>query len=291
MRVLSSGRRPWLWLARVTDANAGAGAKGGCAVTEQDIEVQVFRRGIAREGDERINPMFVPNAIDQLFQHWITPQLGAFVPRASVYQALVVLDGDEAEVFINEDAPFWAVAGEVPTICDPRDAFIGQIISLLPQRLEPTQRWMGFATAIDGRCVSLDLDDSLARVDELLGKAQADLKFARLGLEQDLLASAVEPLYAAAELSVMTMIFYAGWNDRRRHERRLEWLQGQIEAGEVPAAFGTAFAALYKNRNPARYVEDSLQLTLAEAQEHADTVGLMIDYARSIRPGVSPEAN
>ncbi|OCH81475.1 hypothetical protein A9310_17480 [Gordonia sp. UCD-TK1] len=257
-------------------------------VTEADTRVQVLRKGIVREGDEFVDPVFVPNAIDNLFKHWITPQLGAFVPRSSIYQALVLLDREHPKVLINHDAPFWAVAGEPPIICDPRDAFIGQIITLLPQTLEPTERWLGFATAIEGRCVSMDLADSLDRVDALLGKARSDLEVVLFAIDRGLVASAIELLFAAAELSVMTLIYYAQWDDQKLHHRRERWLRDQIAAGQLPAEFGTTFRALYRERNPARYVEGQLQLTQPEVEQHARTVRQMIDYARVIRPATPP---
>lgn len=256
-----------------------------------DFPVQVVRKGLVREGEEGHDPAFVANAIDQLFHHWITPAVGAFVPRSSVNQALIVMDADVTHVFINHDVRFWAIAGENATVVDPADAFIGQITSLLPEGVDPRLAWMGFATAIGGRAVVLDLASSVERVTELLTEAANFLRSAQWCIENELLSQCVEQLFGAAELAIITLIYLDGWDDEKKHYRRAQWVKDQIRAGNIPPEFGAAFKTLYANRNKARYVEPGLTLTLDRATEITGTVGHMIQFARSKRDTAAADTN
>ncbi|WP_214514794.1 HEPN domain-containing protein [Rhodococcus sp. WY5] len=256
-------------------------------MTNEGIPIQIITKGFIREGDPSVDPTFVPNAIDQYFQHWITPQLGESVDRDSITKALIVLDGSEAHVTVNDDVRFWAIAGEQDEIVDPTECFVGQITSLLPDGVDPRLRWMGFATAIGGRALPLDLVGNIDRVTPLLGRAHDFLRSAKMSLDADLLAPSVEQLFSAAELSVMTLIQLDGWDDKRNHKNRDNWIKAQVTDRKVPESFGDIYSTLYSNRNSARYGEDELTFDIAEAEDFIGTIGHMIEFARSRRNDLS----
>lgn len=251
----------------------------------EDIQVQIITKGLIREGDPDRNPEFASNVIDQMFLHWIRPELG--LEPSEVHQALVVFEGDVARVMVNDDAHFWAIAGDNAEIVDPSERFVGEITDLLPDGVGPHLKWTGFVTAQGGRAVTLDFLPNVTRVAPLIERAHQFLRSAKLTLETVGLESAVEQMFAAAELSVMTLIQIADWDDRRRHDRRKEWIAEQVVNGAMPAAFEAAFRKLYDNRNLARYNEGELTFDTTEALQLVDTVAAMVEFARSRREDVA----
>lgn len=251
----------------------------------EDIQVQIITKGLIREGEPGRDPELASNVIDQLFLHWIRPQLG--LEPSEVHQALVVFEGDVARVMVNDDAHFWAIAGENAEIVDPSAPFVGQITDLLPDGVGPHLKWTGFVTAQGGRAVTLDFLPNVTRVAGLIERAHQFLRSAKVTLETVGLESAVEQMFAAAELSVITLIQIAEWDDQRKHHLRKEWIAGQVARGAMPAAFGGAFGKLYENRNFARYGEGELTFDAEEALQLVDTVAAMVEFARSRREDVA----
>ncbi|MFI6218746.1 HEPN domain-containing protein [Nocardia brasiliensis] len=247
----------------------------------EDIQAEIITMGLIREGDPELDPDLVPNAIDQMFLHWIRPQLG--MEPGDVHQALIVFDGAIARTSVNIDVRFWAIAGENAEIVDPGNVFVGQITDLLPDRIDPRLTWTGFVTAEGGRAASLDYVANVVRVAPLVDRAYRFLRSAQLTLENVALEPAVEQMFSAAELSVMTLIQVAGWDDRKRHSRRNDWVAAQVAERALPAAFETTFRQLYDNRNLARYGEGTLTFDATEALDHLDTVAAMVEFARSRR--------
>lgn len=258
-------------------------------MVDDGIPIQIITKGLIREGDPSFDPTLLPNAIDQYFLHWITPHLGGDVDKESITKALIVLDGSDAHVSVNDDVRFWAIAGEQDEIVDPTDRFVGQITSLLPDGVDPRLRWMGFATAIGGRALPLDLVGNIDRVVPLLGRAHDFLRSAKMCLDSDLLAPSVEQMFSAAELSVMTLIQLDGWDDKRDHKKRNAWMKSQANDRKVPESFADIYSTLYSNRNRARYGEDELTFGVPDAREYVGTVGHMIEFARSRREDISDD--
>lgn len=258
-------------------------------MADDGIPIQIIRKGLIREGETGVDPTFLPNAIDQYFLHWITPHLGQDVDKDSITKALIVLDGSDARVTVNEDVRFWAIAGEQDEIVDPTDRFVGQITSLLPDGVDPRLPWMGFATAIGGRALPLDLVGNIDRVTPLLGRAHDFLRSAKMCLDSDLLAPSVEQMFSAAELSVMTLIQLDGWDDKRNHAKRDWWMKEQAIDHKVPEIFADIYSTLYTNRNRARYGEGTLTFNTSDAQSFVGTIGHMIEFARSRREDLSDD--
>ena len=251
----------------------------------EDIKAQVITKGLIREGDPDLNPELVSNAIDQMFLHWIRPAVG--LEPNEVHQALVVFDGTSARVTVNDDARFWAIAGENAEIVDPSEHFIGQITDLLPGGVDPRLTWTGFVTAEGGRAVTMDYLPNVVRVAPLVERAYRFLRSAQATLDTAGLEPAVEQLFSAAELSVMTLINVTGWNDGKNHYRRKEWIAEQVAKGAMPAAFEKTFRTLFDNRNRARYGEGELTFGTTEATDIVDTVAAMVEFARSRRKDVA----
>lgn len=251
----------------------------------EDTQVQIITKGLIREGDQALDPDLAPNVIDQMFHHWIRPQLG--LEPSEVRQALVVFDGSTARVTVNDEAHFWAIAGDNAEIVDPSERFVGQITDLLPDGVNPHLKWTGFVTAQGGRAVTLDYLPNVTRVAPLIERAHQFLRSAKVTLENVGLETAVEQMFGAAELSVMTLIQIEGWNDKRDHSRRKKWIARQVVNGALPAAFEAAFRKLYENRNLARYNEGELTFDTTEALQLVDTVAAMVEFARSRREDVA----
>ncbi|WP_416566274.1 HEPN domain-containing protein [Nocardia testacea] len=195
----------------------------------------------------------------------------------------MVFDGPSARVTVNDDVHFWAIAGRNAEIVDPSEHVVGQITDLMPHSVDPRLTWTGFVTAEGGRGVIMDYLANVVRVATLVDRAHKFLRSAQATLETVGLEPAVEQLFSAAELSVMTLIQVAGWDDRRLHHRRKEWIAAHVAEGAMPAAFEKAFRTLYKNRNLARYGEGELTFDTTEALNIIDTVAAMVEFARSRR--------
>ncbi|MGY2117530.1 HEPN domain-containing protein [Nocardia gipuzkoensis] len=121
----------------------------------------------------------------------------------------------------------------------------------------------------------------------LVERAHQFLRSAQATLETVGLEPAVEQLFGAAELSVMTLIQVAGFDDCRLYHRRKEWIAAQVAEGAMPAAFERAFRTLVDNRNLARYGEGELTFDTTEALNLIDTVAAMVEFARSRRKDVA----
>lgn len=252
--------------------------------TGDEIRVQVLRSGTVREGDPNgADPTFIPNAIAQMFLHWIGPALPD-IPASDVTQALVVLGADgTADVRVNDDVLYVAAAGEAAALVDPRDVFVGQILDIWPDAVDPDLAWTGFASAQGGRIVVCDFRRNRERVRALIDRAAEFHRSAGLSLAEGMLAPAVEHLCSAAEQAVMTLIQLDGWNDGRQHRKRAEWLASEVLHGNVPASFADTFDVLLADRNPARYAESPLRIDADGAQTAAGQVRAMIDFARARR--------
>lgn len=252
---------------------------------KDQLRVQVFRTGLVREGDPGIpSPDFVPNAIKQMFHHWISKALPTGLNPDDVKQALIVFGKDgRADVRVNDETRFDAAAGEQAALVDPSDVFVGQILDIWPDRVDPDLAWVGFVTAQGGRVVIGDFLRNRERVGVLLDRADEFHRSSSLSLAENLLAPAIEHLCSAAEQATMSLIQLDGWDDRRDHRRRREWLALEAEHGNVPAQFSQAFEALMGERNAARYAETSLRFDPARAEAIAEQVRAMIDYARTRR--------
>ncbi len=81
----------------------------------------------------------------------------------------------------------------------------------------------------------------------------------------------------------MTLIQLDGWNDRKSHTRRREWLADRAQAGRAPTPFSRTFDVLLADRNAARYAEQDLALDVHAARMAAEIVRSMIEYARTSR--------
>ncbi|MFD6729552.1 hypothetical protein [Micromonospora aurantiaca (nom. illeg.)] len=248
------------------------------------VKAQLMQAGMVREGDpEGPDADFLPNFIEQIFHHWITP-LRPDVECQDVTRALVVFNSDNGvDVRVNVEAEFTAIVGEQAEIAPAENSFVGQIVDLYPEGVDPDLAWTGFCTAQGGRVAICDLRRNRDKVLGLLGRADSFHRSALLSLEQGMLEPAVEHLCTAAELGVMTLIQLDGWNDKKDHKNRRKWLDAEVTYGSTPASFATAFQALMDDRNAARYGEAELVTDAAGATVLADEVRRLIDYAKSRR--------
>ncbi|MFG2106503.1 hypothetical protein [Micromonospora chersina] len=80
---------------------------------DNKVKAQLMQAGMVREGDpEGSDADFLPNFIEQMFHHWITP-LRPNIDREHVTRALVVFNSDNSiEVRVNDEVEFIAIAGE-----------------------------------------------------------------------------------------------------------------------------------------------------------------------------------
>lgn len=248
-----------------------------------EIRAEILIAGFVREGDpDGPDPGFVPHAIAQIREHWIDPYLEGKVhdePR----HGLVIMHASSVEVRVNDDAGYLGLVGEDDQLAPPDGVFVGQITSLWPAGVDPDLAWTGYATAEGGRIVVCDLRRNRERVKTLLTRAAEYSRSAELNLAGGLVAPAVEALNTAAELAVMTLIQLEGWDDRRNHHNRREWLSKSVRYSSVPADFEKTVEALAAERNAARYNERPLSIERDQLVELRETVLQMIDYAEARR--------
>ncbi|MFG2106502.1 HEPN domain-containing protein [Micromonospora chersina] len=154
---------------------------------------------------------------------------------------------------------------------------------MYPDGVDPDLAWTGFCEAQGGRVVICEFRRNREEVLNLLGRADRFHRSALLSLNQGMLEPAVEHLCTAAELGVMTLTQLDGWNDKKHHKNRREWLKAEVTHGSTPASFAAAFEALMDDRNAARYGEAELVTDAAGATALADEVRRLIDYAKSRR--------
>lgn len=243
--------------------------------------------GHVREGDQDsgADPDFVPNAIREMHRHWIR---GAHpgTPAEEVTQAIIVFATDDTfTVRINDNVTFQAVSGEDAIICDPGTVFVGQIVDIWPDDVDPDLAWAGFTSADGGRIVVVDYRRNRERTATLLARAAKFHQTAVLALGQGLHEPAVENAHSAAELAVMTLILLDGWNDKRNHRLRREWLTQEVASGSIPAEFAGAFDALATDRNAARYGEEQMKLDTDALGAALDDAQALIAYAAARRAG------
>jgi hypothetical protein len=105
---------------------------------DQLLRVQVVTTGFFREGDpDAHDPDFVSNVIGELHRVWIDAEVvsrGDSAP-AEVAQALIVMplaEGDDVEVYLNDEVDFVAIAGEDAQVVDPAGVYVGQVRNLWP---------------------------------------------------------------------------------------------------------------------------------------------------------------
>lgn len=249
------------------------------------VRASIVVAGMFREGDpEAHDAAFFGNAIQQLHQHWIDPALAARSEATeAVRQALIVLHPDGPQVFINDEVEYTAVAGSNADFVKPQDCFVGHITSIWPDAVDPDLAWSGYTTAQHGRVLVFDLRRNRERVLELLARARDFVRSADMTLREGLLAPAVEHLNTAAELAVMVLIQLEGWNDRKQHHKRREWLRQACRYSDVPLDFAKAFDRLAAERNKARYAEGQQTLQAAEIVGLLAIVNRLIDFAKARR--------
>jgi hypothetical protein len=269
----------------------GAGAHNATVTVPEEpadpagIKATVVTAAMVREGDPEWqgDEDFLNNALRQLFHHWISPALPPGLTEGDVWQAVIVMGAHGPQVRVNDDVRYVACAGRTADLLDPAGVFVGQIRDVWPDGVDPDAGWAGFTTADGGRVLVFDYRSSRQRVGVLLERAAQFARSAELALGEGLLAPGVEHLCSAAEQAVMTLIQLDGWNDRKSHTRRREWLADRAQAGQVAAPFSRTFDVLLANRNAARYAEQDLALDVHAAGVAAGVVRSMIEYARTRR--------
>lgn len=252
---------------------------------EDGIRAQVVVAGMFREGDPEAHDLgFFGNALGQLHEHWLDAALAERgVAPGTVDQALVVFGAEGPKVLLGDEVAYTAVAGPEARLARPQDCFVGHITSIWPDGVDPDVAWNGYATAQGGRVLVFDFRKNRDRVVALLDRARQFGRSCGISREAGLLAPAVEHLNTSAELAVMALIQLEGWDDKRRHDKRRQWLRDSCRYGSTPAEFADAFDRLAAERNPARYAEGPQSLASDDLATLEEVVGRLVDYAAARR--------
>lgn len=233
--------------------------------------------GMFREDDPALEPGLVANAIAEMRQHWVTPELARRGDPDSAHkvdQALIEFaPNGQVTVRLDDEADFVVIAGAAATVAEPADVFVGQITELWPDGVDPDAGWTGYVTAQGGRVLVCDFRRNRDSVRPLLNRSAEFLQSAELSLRHGLIAPAVEHLNTAAELAVIVLIRLGGDKVGRDHAKRRVWIQRESEQSDVPAAFAEAVRKLGAVRNEARYAETSGSMSAGEARAVRTTCG------------------
>jgi hypothetical protein len=125
-----------------------------------DVKAELIVTGMFREGDPSLDPELVPNAVRELWKHFVEPELrerGGNEHPDGVRQALVeFLPDGQVRVLLDEEADFVALAGPAAKVLSPSDVFVEQITEVWPDGINPNAGWAGYVTAQGGRVLVCD---------------------------------------------------------------------------------------------------------------------------------------
>lgn len=153
--------------------------------------------GMFREGDPVLEPDLVANAIAEIRQHWVSPELarrGDVDSAEKVDQALAEFAPDgHTTVRLGDEADFVVLAGNAATVARVADVFVGHITELWPDGVDPDAGWTRYVTAQEGRVPVCDFRRNRDSVRPLLSRAAEFLQSAELSLRHGLIAQGRKP--------------------------------------------------------------------------------------------------
>jgi hypothetical protein len=228
---------------------------------------------------------------EQIFELWLRPELerrGLDKQPEEVVRTLVifppgqrpkprVLIDTEVKIEVSAKATRPIRAGEQVTEAD-----IEAIEALVPQDLDPDAGWIGFVVFKGVYFIEFDFRRNRARAAKKLERANEYLAGARLLMEAELRAPAVDALWAAAELAVIAQMLMMEDRPIRDHQERRRWFTSWTRLGNAPSDHGYALADLASRRAAARYADRSLRVRDIHLDRLANQVADMIEYAKQM---------